>query len=160
MLHILGFRAPGKANLPGTLGRHCLDLVPTFRAGCFLKSTVPAFSSFSDQRKGWMARDYTGTRARDCSSQLSLCALLGFFFHENAKVSHKSMSALLRPELSGAPVLDIQSRYRYSYSLSPYVFQLSQGIALYPSNSRQSQPNWGSKRGYRGSSCPLEAIAV
>ena len=25
-----------------------LDLVPTFRAGCFLKSTVPAFSSFSD----------------------------------------------------------------------------------------------------------------
>ena len=48
MLQILGFRAPGKANLPGTLGRHCRDLVPTFRAGCFLKSTVPAFSSFSD----------------------------------------------------------------------------------------------------------------
>ena len=48
MLQILGFRALEKANLPGTLGRHCLDLVPTFRAGCFLKSTVPAFSSFSD----------------------------------------------------------------------------------------------------------------
>ena len=48
MLRILGFRAPGKANLPGTLGRHCRDLVPTFRAGCFFKSTVPAFSSFSD----------------------------------------------------------------------------------------------------------------
>ena len=48
MLQILGFRAPGKANLPGTLGRHCRDLVPTFRAGCFLKSTVPAFSSFSE----------------------------------------------------------------------------------------------------------------
>ena len=48
MLQILGFRAPGKANLPGTLGPHCRDLVPTFRAGCFLKSTVPAFSSFSD----------------------------------------------------------------------------------------------------------------
>ena len=47
-LQILGFRAPGKANLPGTLGRHCLDLLPTFRAGCFLKSTVPAFSSFSE----------------------------------------------------------------------------------------------------------------
>ena len=45
---ILGFRGPGKANLPGTLGPHCGDLVPTFRAGCFLKSTVPAFSSFSD----------------------------------------------------------------------------------------------------------------
>ena len=50
MLQILGFRAPGKANLPGTLGRHSWDLVCTFRAGCFLKSTVPAFSSFSDQK--------------------------------------------------------------------------------------------------------------
>ena len=49
MLQILGFGALGKANLPGTLGRHCLNLVPTFRAGCFLKSTVPAFSSFSEQ---------------------------------------------------------------------------------------------------------------
>ena len=35
MLQILGFGARGKANLPGTLGRRCLDLVPTFRAGCF-----------------------------------------------------------------------------------------------------------------------------
>ena len=50
MLQIPGFRAPGKANLPGTLGPHCRDLVPTFRAGCFLKSKVPAFSSFSDLR--------------------------------------------------------------------------------------------------------------
>ena len=48
MLQILGFRAPGKANLPETLGPHCRDLVPTFRAWCFLKSTVPTFSSFSD----------------------------------------------------------------------------------------------------------------
>ena len=48
MLQILGFWAPGKANLLGTLGPHCQDLVPTFRAGCFLKSTVPAFSSFSE----------------------------------------------------------------------------------------------------------------
>ena len=48
MLQILGFRAPGKANLPGTLGPHCRDLVPTFLAGCFLKSAVPAFSSFSE----------------------------------------------------------------------------------------------------------------
>ena len=47
---IPGFRAPGKANLPGTLGRHCRDLVPTFCAGCSLKWTVPAFSSFSEQR--------------------------------------------------------------------------------------------------------------
>ena len=46
MLQILGFRAPGEANLPETLGPHCRDLVPTFRAGCFLKSTVPAFSNF------------------------------------------------------------------------------------------------------------------
>ena len=36
-----------KVNLPRTLGPHCRDLVPTFRAGCFLKPTVPAFSSFS-----------------------------------------------------------------------------------------------------------------
>ena len=35
MLQILGFRAPGRANLPGTLGPHCQDLVPTFRAGRF-----------------------------------------------------------------------------------------------------------------------------
>ena len=48
MLQILGFRASGKANLPGTLGQHSRDFVPTFRAGCFLKSTVPAFSSFSE----------------------------------------------------------------------------------------------------------------
>ena len=45
MQQILGFRAPGKANLPGTSGPRCQDLVPTFRTGCFLKSTVPAFSS-------------------------------------------------------------------------------------------------------------------
>ena len=51
MLQILGFRASGKANLPGTLGRDCQNLVPTFRAGCFLKSTVPAFSSFSEKKK-------------------------------------------------------------------------------------------------------------
>ena len=37
MLQILGLRAPGKANLPGTLGRHCLDLVPTSRAGFFFE---------------------------------------------------------------------------------------------------------------------------
>ena len=48
MLQILGFRAPGKANLPGTLGRHCRDLDCTFRAGCLLTLTVPAFSSFSE----------------------------------------------------------------------------------------------------------------
>ena len=48
MLQILGFRAPGKENLPETLGPHCRDLAPTLCAGCFLKSTVPAFSSFSD----------------------------------------------------------------------------------------------------------------
>ena len=33
MLQILGFRALGKANLRGTLGRHCRDLVPTFSEG-------------------------------------------------------------------------------------------------------------------------------
>ena len=34
--------------------------------------------------------------------------------------------------LSVAPMLDIQSRYRYSYSQSPLFFQVSQGIELYP----------------------------
>ena len=43
---IIAWDVAKKANLPGTLGRHCLDLVPTFHAGCFLKSTVPAFSGF------------------------------------------------------------------------------------------------------------------
>ena len=37
MLQILGFGAPGKANLPGTSGPHCRDLVPTFRAGVFFE---------------------------------------------------------------------------------------------------------------------------
>ena len=46
--------------------------------------------------------------------------------------------------LSGAPVLDIQLRCKYSPSLSPYVFQVSQGIARYPPNSGQSQPERGS----------------
>ena len=46
MHQIPGFGAPEKANLPQTLGRHFPDLVHTFCAGCFLKSTVTAFSSF------------------------------------------------------------------------------------------------------------------
>ena len=61
MLQILGFGAPGKANLPGTLGRHCQDLVPTFRAGRFLKSTVPAFSSFSDFLQTWLLQNFLST---------------------------------------------------------------------------------------------------
>ena len=41
---ILGFRAPDKANLSGTLGRHCPEPCPHI---LFLKSTVTAFSSFA-----------------------------------------------------------------------------------------------------------------
>ena len=52
-LWILGFGAPGKANLPRTLGRHCRDLVLTFCAGCCLKSTVLAFSSSSEGFRFW-----------------------------------------------------------------------------------------------------------
>ena len=37
--------------------------------------------------------------------------------------------------LSGAPVLDIKFRYRYYYNLSHFVFQISQGVPLYPPNS-------------------------
>ena len=48
MLRILGFQAPGKANLPGTLGRHCPRPCTHLPCGVFLESTVPAFSSFSD----------------------------------------------------------------------------------------------------------------
>ena len=59
MLQIPGCRAPGKANLPGTLGPHCRDLVPTYRAGCVLKTTVPAFSSFSELKS---AKDKIGDR--------------------------------------------------------------------------------------------------
>ena len=43
MLQMLGFRAPGKVNLLRTLGRHCLDLVPTFCAGCFDSSGLLEF---------------------------------------------------------------------------------------------------------------------
>ena len=64
MLQFLGFRALGKANLPGTLARHCLDLAPTFRAGCFLQSTVPAFSSFSELR----VQSRSSTRLRIAAS--------------------------------------------------------------------------------------------
>ena len=67
MLRILGFRAPGKANLPGTLGRHCLDLVPTFPYVFFLleidsSSLLEFFSDnsllefFADNRKGGFAK--------------------------------------------------------------------------------------------------------
>ena len=34
MLQIPGVRAPGKANLLGTLGPHCRDLVPTVHLPC------------------------------------------------------------------------------------------------------------------------------
>ena len=51
MLQILGFQALAKANLPGTLGRHCLDRVPTFHARCFSKSTVQPSRVFLIQGK-------------------------------------------------------------------------------------------------------------
>ena len=76
MLQILGFRSPGKANLPGTLGRHCRDLVPTFRAGCFLISTVPAFSSFSEiweRGSGGVKSAGVSLRVRETSRDESQC---------------------------------------------------------------------------------------
>ena len=39
---------------------------------------------------------------------------------------------LREARLSRAPVLDMQLRYRHSSSQSPYVFQVSQAIALHP----------------------------
>ena len=37
MLQILGFRAPEKANLPGTLGRHCPGPCPHLPGGEFFE---------------------------------------------------------------------------------------------------------------------------
>ena len=54
MLHILGFRAPGRQTCREPWVDTARDLVPTFRAGCFSKSTVPAFSSFSDRCLGFL----------------------------------------------------------------------------------------------------------
>ena len=90
MLQIQGFRVPGKANLLGTLGRHCRDLVPTFRAGRFLRSTVPAFSSFSEsmgraqnQKQRSCVRCWKGItciyacrRTRRCGLRVSLAAVV------------------------------------------------------------------------------------
>ena len=54
------------------------------------------------------------------------------------------------------PCSTSKSSYRYSYSLSPYSFQVSQGIALYPPKSGQNQANGG----HRSSICPLEEITL
>ena len=87
VLQILGFQAPGKANLPRTLGQHCLDLVPTFRAGCFLKSTVPAFSSFSDRNCGnslILTSEWPASRHRIASVFASWECIAEDFRSENA----------------------------------------------------------------------------
>ena len=72
MLQILGFRAPGKANLLETLGPHCRDLVPTFRVGCVLKSTTPAFSRFSDLKAERLCVTHGHTPAQPCIQEASL----------------------------------------------------------------------------------------
>ena len=72
------------------------------------------------------------------------------------------------PALTGlsGPTARPPPRYRtigYSYTYRTYVFQVPQGIALYPPpppklphRSREK----GCRRGYRSSSCPLEGIAL
>ena len=69
--------------------------------------------------------------------------------------------------LTGTPMPDIQSRFRYGYSQSPFVFQVSHGIALHPLlNAGQSQPKWGChirgsiKGGLSQPKFPLDAIAL
>ena len=90
-LQFLGFWAPGKANLPGTVGRHCLDLVCTFCAACFLKSTVPTFwpqlahysygcSSLEKQHfwvQGWQNPWKTALLGAERTKSLEKTALLG-----------------------------------------------------------------------------------
>ena len=49
--------------------------------------------------------------------------------------------------LSGALVLDIQSHYKYSYKQSPYIFQVAQGIALYPPQFEANQTEGGEPQG-------------
>ena len=70
---IPGIRAPGKASLPGTLGRHCLDLVPTFRAGCFLKSRQVYPSQV------FLRAALLGTNLRDKHQSAFFCGFLRFF---------------------------------------------------------------------------------
>ena len=48
----------------------------------------------------------------------------------------------------------------YSYSYRSYVYQVSQGIALYLLKLAPSQPKGEGGRGYRSSSCPREGIAL
>ena len=59
-----------------------------------------------------------------------------------AKIRRKEL-IILEWSVSGAPVLAIQSRYRYGYSLSPCAFQVSQGIALYPLIRGEPSPRSG-----------------
>ena len=48
----------------------------------------------------------------------------------------------------------------YSYTYRTYVFQVSQGIALFPPKLALLQPRRGGGKGYRSSSCPLQGIAL
>ena len=58
-------------------------------------------------------------------------------------------------------MLDIQLRYWSCYSLSPYVFQASQGIALYPTLIQGNINHKGEAMGWYGNStCPLQMQAI
>ena len=64
------------------------------------------------------------------------------------------------------PILSVPNRstpYRatgYRYTYRTYVFQVSQGMALYPPKFAQSQSRGGGGKGNRRSSCSLEGIAL
>ena len=58
--------------------------------------------------------------------------------------------------LSGAPTLDIHLRFRYSYSQSSYVLQVSQAIALYPP-IRAKPSQTGEPEGVRGGGIAAQA---
>ena len=138
MLQIVAFWAPGKANLPGALGRHCRDLVPTFCAGCFLKLTVPAFSSSSEMRGTlWVPE------------ALVLCPLCGFENSETS-VNRKIELALRFRERKEHPKKS-NTEIFFLAPLSPFKFYL---FAFFLHFKEKNSPNTRNFRGRR----PLKKV--
>ena len=77
----------------------------------------------------------------------------------------KRVEIIQAAALSGAPVLDIQPRYRYGYRLWPCVFQVCKVSRYTPPKlgakpTNNGEPHRGGQGGDGSSSFPLEAIAL